>query len=205
MEERAPMSLSSAIQRACMGDPDGFERLYEHYKRPLGKRLLYLVSNEEVAYDLYQETFIRVWQKIVEGVSVTNFEAWLYRIARNVAIDYLRRKELLRFLPFPDEETDKPGTYMLLGELKEPCHEEYICEMLDLKQALEKMSPQYRVCILLQELWGASQKEIAQTLGISESTVSANVSRGFKQLRQVYSTIFNEPKARGREMRKDET
>jgi hypothetical protein len=53
------------------------------------------------------------------------------------------------------------------------------------------VSPQYRVCVLLQNVWGYSQREIAETLKITEKAVSSNVSRGHKQLRMAYQNMAN--------------
>lgn len=190
------MSIVEARERVHTKDWTAFERLYEHYRNPLGQRLVYLVGDREVGYDLYQDTFEHLWKKLSPENPIKNFEAWLYEIAKNLAIDYLRRIKRIIFLPLPESSSDEPGDQTLLGLLSVPGHEERTCEIACIRQALEEMSPQYRTCLLLQVLWGYSQHEIADSLEISEKSVSANVSRGRAQLRAAYRDMMNDPNAR---------
>jgi RNA polymerase sigma-70 factor, ECF subfamily len=190
------MSIVEAKERVHTKDWAAFERLYEYYRKPLGQRLMYLVGDRDVAYDLYQDTFERLWKKLSIEDPIKNFEAWLYEIARNLAIDHLRRIKRMVFLSFPESDSDEPGDQTLLGLLSVPGHEEHICEIACIRQALEEMSPQYRTCLLLQVMWGYSQHEIAAALEISEKSVSANVSRGRAQLRAAYRDMLHDPNAR---------
>jgi RNA polymerase sigma-70 factor (ECF subfamily) len=185
------LPLAEAIEKAQARDHAAFERLYEHYRIPLWRRLFYLIGNKESAYDLFQEAFLRVWKSLPEKRAEVQFEPWLYRIAKNLAIDYLRSTKQLTFLSLPESESDEPKEYALFGLLSSAGHEESICEMMCIQQALERMSPQYRVCVLLQDVWGYSQHEIAESLAISEKTVSSNVSRGHKQLHMAYRNMAN--------------
>jgi RNA polymerase sigma-70 factor (ECF subfamily) len=183
-------TLREIVERACAKDRLAFGSLYEHYKEPLGKRLAYLIGDKNAAYELYQETFIHLWIRLPIPPPL-NFEAWLYRIARNAAFDYLRHMKRVEFLPLPEQEESGPSGYPSSESLSETGFEERVCEMMCIQQALTEMSPHYRVCVLLQDLWGYSQQEIAESLGIRESAVSANVSRGHKQLRTAYWNMMH--------------
>jgi RNA polymerase sigma-70 factor, ECF subfamily len=152
-------------------------------------RLFYLVNDAKIAEELYQETFILAWKKLQERKPIPNFEAWLYFVARNLAINHLRRTKKIQFFPFSKEDASEE--FIASNLFAEAGHEEHICEMECLKQALSQMSPQYRTCFLLQYLWGYSQREIATVLEITEKTVSANVSRGREQFRTIYKNITN--------------
>lgn len=180
------MRLAINIAMAKAGDESAFTWLFEYYKGSLGGRLYRLVHDQETAYDLYQEVFITVFNEFKKKTSIPDFQRWLYRVAKNRAIDYLRREKLLEFVPLSETKTDDPEEYTLSGLLREEGHEERIVERECLKQALAEMSPQYRICVLLQEEWGYLQKEIAVMLGITEKAVSSNVTRGRKQLYIAY-------------------
>jgi RNA polymerase sigma factor (sigma-70 family) len=191
--------LMEMVARACTKDRRAFEILYEYYEGPLGKRIAYLIGDKDTAYELYQETFIRFWIHLPMQPPLS-FEAWLYRIARNIALDHLRHKHKLEFLPLATEiDVNETGTLPYSEFLSATGHEENVCEMACVKQALSEMSPRYRICVLLQDLWGYSQGEIAQSLGISESAVSSNVSRGHKQLRTAYREMMRPDKFDGKE------
>lgn len=187
--------LAEIVARACKKDHQAFEMLYEHYKKPLGKRLMALVNNKETAYDLYQETFVRIWKSISIRRRVPfglDFEPWLYHIARNLAFDYLRRNRKFEFLRLFRDETDELQLHELSRNLGVAENEEQVVELLCLNAALAKMTPKYRNCLLLQVQWGYTQKEIAQILRIKEKSVSANVCRGYEQLRKIYKKMMED-------------
>ncbi len=183
------VGLVEAVKCARNRDHAAFEYLYSRYKTLVWKRLVYFVGDREVVYDLFQETFLRAWQKLPEMGQDIPFEWWLKRIAANIAIDYLRHEKKLLFLRLPEDEPEQPLSLEVPGGAG-------LDEQLDLKesirQALQQMSPQNRTCVLLQDHWGFSQREIAQMLKISEKTVSAYISRGREQLRQVYTCLTSE-------------
>ena len=189
------MSLTEALECARNGDRQGFTKLYTHYQELYGRHLFHLVGDLEVARDLYQEAFVRLWKELAAKQPIPNFEAWLHVVTKNLAIDYLRRSKHLTFRPLPESDSDDPEEYVLFGRISTPGHEVFVIEMDCLIQALAKMSQQYKVCLLLQEVWGLSQREIAKTLGISESAVSANVSRGMRQIRTMYKHMMDDPDA----------
>jgi RNA polymerase sigma factor (sigma-70 family) len=174
-----------------------FRMVYEYYREPLGRRLFYLVNDAEVAKDLYHDTFVQVWKTLQEGKLIQNFEAWLYVVARNLAIDYIRHMKKIQFSSYSKEDASEG--FAALNFFAEAGHEEHVCEMECLKQVLSQMSQQYRICFLLQYFWGYSQREIASTLKISEKSVSANVSRGREQFRTIYKKITSDQSAIGRE------
>lgn len=186
------MSVAEAMERVQMKDTAAFEMLYEYYQQPLGRCLTYLVGDREAAFDLYQDTFQELWTRLPERSFIKNFEAWLYTIARRKAIDYLRHEKKITFVSFPEEDPNKPGAYVLSGLISIVGPEDRTCEVMCIKQALEAMSVQCRTCVLLQDLWGYSQSEIADFLEISVKTVSANVSRGHAQLRAAYARLMHE-------------
>ncbi|MDQ6662751.1 MAG: RNA polymerase sigma factor, partial [Chloroflexota bacterium] len=168
-------ALREAVQRAKNRDHAAFTLLYQHYKSLIWKRLIYLVGNKEIVYDLFQETFLRAWNKLPELRDEAQFGSWLSRIAANSAIDYLRHEKKIQFLSLPEDNSDEYVSF-LMPTIAGP--EEHISEAECIAQALAQMSPRYRICVLLQDQWGFSQREIAEILQISPKGVSAYVSRG---------------------------
>lgn len=180
----------SSVDAVALGFPNDhqtFALLYEQYKKPLERYLLRQVKDREAVDDLCQDVFTNAWKHISQQEHIPQqFAAyvgrWLYRIAKNLAIDYNRHTKRYEFLPLPENEPDEPKGYAYMVDLSEPGHEDWLCGLLYLKEVLTGMSPQYRECVLLRAE-GLSMREIAMELGIKEKTVSANVSRGFVQLR----------------------
>lgn len=182
--------LAELVARARDKDPQAFEILYEHYQQPIGKYLMGLVSDVEVTRDLYQDTFVNIWNAF-SGVGflpldvIDNFKPWLYTVARNIAFDHLRRSKKFEFLPLPQGEPEGAIEYALAAQLSEAGHEDEVCDRLRLAEALEAMSPQYRICYVLRNIGGLKHREIAKLLNISEKTVSSNIKGAYKQLRSI--------------------
>lgn len=190
-----PLKIPDLVRMACNeSNRAAFAILYERYKGPLGKYLLGLVGNQEIAYELYQDTFIRVWGAFKQYISVPddikdNFDRWLYSIAKHIAIDFIRRHKKFDFEPLPEDEPDGYKRHSLLAYASVDGHEDRVCDKVLIEKALAAMSPQYRVCMLLQVHWGLRQWEIAEMLGIREKTVSTNVKRGYRQFREIYKAM----------------
>lgn len=191
--------LAEAVRNAQARDHEAFTLLFKYYKLPLWRRLWWLVGDVELAYDLYQETFLRVWLSLPTKPSSMPFEAWLYAIARNLALDHLRHQGLLQFSTLPESESEPISQALPARQFSIPSHEERICELDCLGLALARLATQYRICVLLQDLYGYSQREIAKMLRIKESTVSANISRGHQHLRAAYNALLKEQRASLRE------
>src|ERR1700746_356542 len=86
-------SETKAIARGLrQRDPDLLDRLIEEYQHRLLRYLIYLVGNRELAEDLFQETWIRVLERGHQYDGKREFSTWLYAVARNLTIDYLRKK-----------------------------------------------------------------------------------------------------------------
>ena len=180
--------LVESIELARAGDQRAFTQLFEYYNGPICTYLAHLVGNDEAGCDLAQETFIRAWKGLPRLQGKINFRPWLYRIATNVARSYLQRERFIRWLPWGDYE--KEATQQVVG-VAGP--EEQASEQECIKQVLAMLSPQHRTCILLQDVAGFAQREIATILGISEKSVSAYVSRGRDQFRLAYQQLKGVP------------
>ncbi len=181
----ASASLAEMVRRAQARDHAAFENLYEHFKTSIWHRLTFLVGERDVVNDLFQETFLRAWNGLPATRPDLQFGPWLKRIAANTAIDYLRHDAKIEVFPFMD--LDQEEYELMLPHVAGP--EAGVSERECIEQALAAMLPRYRVCVLLQDQWGFSQREIAQLLSITEKCVSSYISRGRVQLRQIYERL----------------
>ncbi len=176
--------LPEIIEVARSGDQKAFTQLFEYFNAPICTYLAHLISNDEVGRDLAQETFIRAWKGLPKLQGDISFRPWLYRIATNVARAYLQRERMTRWLPWQGDATE---TSMSVLSVAGP--EEQAGEQECILQVLAILPRQYRTCLLLQHVAGFSQREIATILGINAKSVSAYVSRGREQFRQVYQQL----------------
>lgn len=189
-------ALAEAVRNAQRGDTQAYTLLFQHYKPLIWQHLIYLIGEKEVVYDLFQETFLRAWRKLPETSAEMNFTAWLKRIAANLAIDHLRRERKVVFVPLDDKDET---ILAALNELSSPGPEEQVSEIECIQLALAQLPSRYRICVLLQDQWGFSQREIAHLLEISEKCVSAYVSRGREHMRRAYLSYNSDYSTKTRE------
>jgi len=186
--------LVETVQEARTGDQQAFTQLYEQYYGPICTYVAHLVGNNEAGRDLAQETFIRAWKGLPKLHDDLSFRPWLYRVATNVARSYRQRERpwlarLVPLLPWQDDEQGRRAAqpaFHASNALSVAGPEQQAGEREHIQQVLARLSPQARTCLLLQHAAGFTQREIAVILGISEKSVSAYVSRGCEQFRQIY-------------------
>lgn len=159
-------------------DQAAFEQLYHRYKRPIYYNLHKLVHLREVAEELTQDTFLKVWQQRRILDVEKSFQAFLRRIAGNLAVDFYRRaaqdKKLREhLLNFATEHYDPVEIHMNLRENHTAIH-----------VAMEKLPPRRREVFALCKLEGKSYAEAAQLLGISAGTVNDHIVKATKFLRE---------------------
>ena len=165
------------ISRAQEGDTAGLSALYEHYQQSIFRFLYYRVGDPQVAEDLTSEVFLRMIRAI--GGYRIAFEAWLFQIARNQAIDYYRKQQREQNVALQDE-------YPATGEGVET--------MMDgnfnnerLFQALRHLNDSQRDVIVLRFVNEMPITQVAQTLHKSEDSVKALQRRGLFALREILS------------------
>ena len=188
-----PDELVQLVQLARLGDDAAFEQLYVRRYRDLCSFLSHLVGNADVGRDLTHDTFLKAWQELSHLRDAARFDSWLYRIARNLAWNWLQRQRLVQWLPLP-EQTEAS----LLPPLVGADLEHLVEERLLLKEALARVAPRYRECVILQVVQGLPQAMIATRLALSRESVSKYVGRGLEQLRQAYAQL-DQPHASTRE------
>jgi RNA polymerase sigma-70 factor (ECF subfamily) len=173
--------------------PTWDEVVREHADRVY--RLAYRLSgNRADAEDLTQETFVRVFKSLAEYTPGT-FEGWLHRITTNLFLDMVRRRQRIRFDALPDDTERLPGASPSPEQVYADTH-------LDpqIQAALDALTPEFRVAVVLCDIEGLTYEEIAATLGIKLGTVRSRIHRGRVQLREALAHLApRRPAALGEE------
>ncbi len=181
--ERETETLARGLRRR---DPDLLDRLIEQYHYRLFRYLLYLTGNRETAEDFFQETWVRVLDHGHQYNGKFKFETWLFTIARNLVIDFRRRKtpRSLDALLEPGEgqqmhrpaAADGPSPADLAAAHEES--ERVVAAMTGLPAA-------YREVLLLRFQEDLSLQEIAAVVAAPLSTVKSRLYRGLGELREM--------------------
>jgi len=178
------VSFETELTRLRSGDLEALTALVERYQNRLYRYLLRLVKQPSVAEDLFQQTWLRVMERISNYDPERNFEAWLFSVAHNLTIDHLRRyrPESLDE-PLPSGHTREellPGTdpsaleKLLVGERKT-----WIAD------AITELPVVYREVVTLRFEEEMKLEEIATVLAVPLSTVKSRLHRGLKGLRRL--------------------
>src|SRR5215469_15240808 len=175
-------SETSAIARGLRRrDPDLLDRLIEQYQHRLLRYLLYLSGNRELAEDLFQETWIRVLERGHQYDGRHEFCTWLYAVARNLTIDYLRKKNPISLDGLMEKENTAPF---------EPADERPLAwEVMAQHEQAERISAalvtipaEYRETVVLRFQEGLALDEIARVTGAKLGTVKSRLYRGLDML-----------------------
>jgi RNA polymerase sigma-70 factor (ECF subfamily) len=175
-------SEASAIARGLRRrDPDLLDRLIEQYQHRLLRYLVYLSGNRELAEDLFQETWIRVLERGHQYDGKHEFSTWLYAVARNLTIDYLRKKSPISLDGLMEDEDHAPlepvDTQPLAWEVVAR-HE----QGERISAALIGIPAEYRETVVLRFQEGLTLDEIATVTGARLGTVKSRLYRGLNLL-----------------------
>ncbi len=172
---------------ACLeGDEFAFKKLLDKYLRPIYGFLYYLTGDATQIEDLAQETFVKAWKNLSKFDQSKNFKTWLFAIAKNTALDWLKKKKTTPFSFFSDEEGNNKlesiaEDSVLPGEILE--RKDAVREMENL---LDRIPEKYRVILILHYKESFSLSEIAKILDKPYNTVKAYHARALSQLKKAF-------------------
>lgn len=167
------------VRQACRGNQVAFSRLVEAYQKPVYNLAYRMLGNAAEADDAAQETFIRMYTRLDTYDSQRKFSSWLLAIASHYCIDVLRRRHMnlasLDDLP-PMFEPAMPAG-------KQPERVVVDDQGADtIQRLLDTLDPSYRIPIILRYWYDMSYQEIAETMGVTESTIKTRLHRARNML-----------------------
>ena len=158
-------------------DKKAITLLYENYSDALFGVIKKVIHNDEVAQDVLQETFVKIWRysKKYDSNKAKLF-TWLFRITRNTAIDKLRSTNLKS-----DKEIqmDVSDVYNLGTESTKP-------ELMDVRDNLDRLEPKYQIVLEALFFEGMTQQEASDELDIPLGTIKSRLKIGLRELKKIY-------------------
>ena len=160
MDEPDPQVVDAARR----GDLGAFERLVRRYQGDVWRLSVHLVHDETLADDVTQNAFVRAFRFLPRYRGESKFSTWLFTIARNCAVDELRRTSRQdRIVRRADAQPDRAP----------PDH----TTRIEVREALGDLPPNLREPVVLIDMFGMSYQEVARVLGIPQGTVKSRVHR----------------------------
>ncbi|SDM30781.1 RNA polymerase sigma-70 factor, ECF subfamily [Daejeonella rubra] len=170
--------LVHAIQKK---DKSGAEALYDMYSSSLYGVIFRIVQHEEIAEDLLQDTFIRIWNSFSSyDASKGRLFTWMVNVARNIAIDKTRSKEFRNSSKTEDIENN-------VLTLDKKVNSEINPEIIGLKDLIEKLKPEHKIILDLVYFEGFTHVEVAEKLEIPLGTVKTRLRNAIITLRKVFN------------------
>jgi RNA polymerase sigma-70 factor, ECF subfamily len=182
-------STSRDHQALVASDALSFEAFFARNEQPLAAYLRRLLASEDTAGDVAQEAFFRAWTHFETISAYDRPDAWLFRVATNLALSSLRRHEALSFTRFLHSGRDARAAHGVeeLEILVSPEDVEAQAVERDLiEQVLRRLPERHRAALLLRAMHGFSVQEIAAALEMSAGNVYQMLSRGAKRFRELY-------------------
>ena len=175
----------ATVRRVQAGDVAAFDQLILKYRERLYSIIYNLCSNREDAADLTQETFIKAFSSIKRFKGKSSFYTWLYRIAVNSTLSYLKRNRMRLFFSFENinEEISSSEIVEALSIKVKSDKTALINELQEkLNEALQKLSDKHRTVVVLYEIEGLSHHDISNVMECSVGTVRSRLHYAKQQL-----------------------
>ena len=183
------------VKQCQAGQTEAFDQLVNRYRSRVFAMIYNMVHNEQDAWDLAQDSFVKAWKSIKRFRGQSSFYTWLYRIVMNVTIDHVRKKQIKGAgTEFNDE--------VKLGEIEPAARTAPRSEPLPHRQmerseiraridaAIAQLTPEHRAVILMKETEDMQYHEIAEALGCSIGTVMSRLFYARKRLQNLLRDVY---------------
>ena len=157
------------------GDEQAFTVFYNMYKDKIYRFIYFKVSSEEKADDLVNDTFIKVFHYLRDGQEIENFQAFLYKTARNLVIDFYRTRR---------QEISLDQAQEITSDIDISKQVDDRMRVENINKYLSALKPEYIKVVRLHFFDELSFKEISEITGDSEGSVRMRAHRGIKQLKK---------------------
>ncbi len=180
------------IKQAQSGDTTAFTRLMEMHDRSVWQVIYHMLGNVQDTQDLYQDTFLRAFEKIGTFRFASSFKSWIVRIGINLCINHRKRKRIVKWISIFDtvDDTDKTLQWMDTKVLNpdEKLSQTQIKEHI--VSAMDTLSHRERAVFVLKQIEGYKIQEIAKTLNCAEGTVKNYLFRATQKMKKGLTPVL---------------
>jgi len=186
----APVEDLHLVQSSQRGDAGAYDELIRRYQERIYATIYHMTSNHEDANDLAQETFIKGFQAIKSFKGDSSFYTWVYRIAVNKTINFLKQRKNRTHMSLNDLDfnaENDPDLVALISD-RTPRRDIGLSELQEkLNEAMQKLSPVHRLVVTLHDVQGLSHEEIGKIIDCNIGTVRSRLFYARQQLQAYLS------------------
>lgn len=182
----ASVSDRELVASAITGSEGGFEELVRRYQRPISAYVYRMVGDYEVALDLTQEIFMKVYGSLSRYRSEFKFSTWIYKIAHNAAVDHLRRGATRETSIVKGADEDQYELPIESGKLSPELESERKEQQREIETVVRALPAAYRELIVLRHAQDLTYEEIVEVTGLPLGTVKNRLFRAREMMRQQF-------------------
>ena len=174
------MEITEILLRCKNGDQEAWNMLINAYSKAVYNIALNFFADKDIAADVTQDIFLKIYHNLEKFKEEKNFTAWLFTISRNYCIDYWRKNKKY-FLN--NQELDEKIS------VPDPTPEDNLIresEIVELRKKIAQLEPELRVILILRDIQDLSYQEIAHKFSIPEGTVKSRINRARLKLAQSF-------------------
>jgi RNA polymerase sigma-70 factor (ECF subfamily) len=189
-----PVDDMTLVERVKTGDSDAFQELVSRYENKVYRLAIKLTRNETLAEEVLQEVFLRIYEKLDTFRGESALSSWIYRIAANACFAKLNLEKRHQHA---DLEETMPQAEQALHELQEPSPDApdrslLSSEALDvISRAIERLPEDFRLVLVLRDVEGLANEEVARILDLSVPAVKSRLHRARLLLRKRLARYFD--------------
>jgi RNA polymerase sigma-70 factor (ECF subfamily) len=196
MKDKAPAKLdlidetvpdTELVARAQQQDAAAYDALIGRYQGKLYSLLYNMTSSKEDAEDLLQEVFVKAYDSLARFQGKSSFYTWVYRIAVNRAINFIKKRKRKMALSLDDIDlgVERDPAYVEMTSRESPIRDMSISELQEqLNVAIQTLSEKHRTVVVLHDIQGVPHDEIGKMLGVSSGTVRSRLFYARQKLQQ---------------------
>ncbi len=184
-EPSAPIEEMELVRRAQRGDLAAYDELVKRYQERIYATVYHMTSNHEDANDLAQDSFIKAFQALKSFKGGSSFYTWLYRIAVNKTINFLKQRKNRMHMSLNDLDFNTENNPDLVALISDntPRRDAGLSELQEkLNEALLKLSEPHRLVVVLHDVQGLSHEEVAKVMDCNIGTVRSRLFYARQQL-----------------------
>ena len=181
------MDEKTLIEQVLAGNHEAFAQLVETYEKPIYNLCLRMCGNTEDAKDLAQESFVKAWRGLRFYKFEAAFSTWLYRLASNVCIDFLRRQKRRPSVSLTVEQDDAETVELEIAD-SQPVPEEQVLHRevrSEIAAAMNCLEEEFRMILTLRVIEELSYEEIANIMDLKIGTVKSRLARARIKLKKI--------------------
>lgn len=172
-------TVSDVIGRCKKGESEAWEVIINSYSKPVYNIALNFIADKDIAADITQDIFLKLYHNIGKFREEKNFSAWLFTLSRNYCIDYWRKNKRYLQCDVLDEKMSADTPTPEQDAIRE-------AEIARLRKSIKRLDPELRIFLIMRDILNLTYQQIARKFAVPEGTVKSRINRARIKLAELH-------------------